>query len=42
MLDLLADRDRIAGNLHDHAIQRLFAAGMSFQAIVGRTSDRGP
>jgi len=39
MLDLLADRDRIAGDLHDHVIQRLFAAGMSLQAIVGRITD---
>ncbi|WP_459723641.1 GAF domain-containing sensor histidine kinase [Actinophytocola sp. KF-1] len=39
MLDLLADRDRIANDLHDHVIQRLFAAGMSLQAIVGRISD---
>ena len=39
MLDLLADRDRIAGDLHDHVIQRLFAAGMSLQAILGRISD---
>jgi signal transduction histidine kinase len=39
VLDLLADRDRIAGDLHDHVIQRLFAAGMSLQAIVGRISD---
>jgi two-component system, NarL family, sensor histidine kinase DevS len=39
MLDLLADRDRIAGDLHDHVIQRLFAAGMSLQAIVTRISD---
>jgi signal transduction histidine kinase len=39
MLNLLADRDRIAGDLHDHVIQRLFAAGMSLQAIVGRISD---
>jgi two-component system, NarL family, sensor histidine kinase DevS len=39
MLDLLADRDRIAGDLHDHVIQRLFAAGMSLQAIVGRIAD---
>jgi two-component system, NarL family, sensor histidine kinase DevS len=34
MLDVLADRDRIAGELHDHVIQRLFAAGMSLQAIL--------
>jgi signal transduction histidine kinase len=39
MLDLLADRDRIAGDLHDHVIQRLFAAGMSLQAILGRIGD---
>ncbi|MPZ78971.1 MAG: GAF domain-containing protein [Actinophytocola sp.] len=39
MLDVLADRDRIAGDLHDHVIQRLFAAGMSLQAIVGRIRD---
>jgi len=39
MLDLLADRDRIAGDLHDHVIQRLFAAGMSLQAILGRIVD---
>jgi signal transduction histidine kinase len=39
MLDLLADRDRIAGDLHDHVIQRLFASGMSLQAIVGRITD---
>jgi signal transduction histidine kinase len=39
MFDLLADRDRIAGDLHDHVIQRLFAAGMSLQAIVGRIAD---
>lgn len=35
LLDVLADRDRIAGDLHDHVIQRLFAAGMSLQGIVG-------
>jgi signal transduction histidine kinase len=34
ILDVLADRDRIAGDLHDHVIQRLFAAGMSLQATV--------
>jgi signal transduction histidine kinase len=39
MLDVLADRDRIAGDLHDHVIQRLFAAGMSLQAIVRRITD---
>jgi signal transduction histidine kinase len=39
ILDVLADRDRIAGDLHDHVIQRLFAAGMSLQAIVGQVSN---
>jgi two-component system, NarL family, sensor histidine kinase DevS len=39
MLDVLADRDRIAGDLHDHVIQRLFAAGMSLQGIVRRITD---
>ncbi|OLF07414.1 histidine kinase [Actinophytocola xinjiangensis] len=34
LLDVLADRDRIAGDLHDHVIQRLFAAGMSLQGIL--------
>ncbi|OLF14793.1 sensor histidine kinase [Actinophytocola xanthii] len=40
MLDVLADRDRIAGDLHDHVIQRLFAAGMSLQGILRRINDR--
>ncbi|WP_194820330.1 GAF domain-containing sensor histidine kinase [Nocardia sp. XZ_19_385] len=31
-LDILADRDRIARDLHDHVIQRLFAIGLSLQA----------
>jgi signal transduction histidine kinase len=39
ILDVLADRDRIAGDLHDHVIQRLFAAGMSLQAIVGQINN---
>jgi len=39
MLDVLADRDRIAGDLHDHVIQRLFAAGMNLQSIVRRIDD---
>ncbi len=38
-LDVLADRDRIAGDLHDHVIQRLFATGMGLQGMVGRISD---
>ncbi|MCT2582612.1 sensor histidine kinase [Actinophytocola gossypii] len=39
MLDVLADRDRIAGDLHDHVIQRLFATGMSLQGTVPRITD---
>ncbi|HEU5471233.1 MAG TPA: GAF domain-containing protein [Actinophytocola sp.] len=38
-LDLLADRDRIAGDLHDHVIQQLFATGMSLQGGVRRIAD---
>ncbi|HWM03933.1 MAG TPA: GAF domain-containing protein [Actinophytocola sp.] len=38
-LDVLADRDRIAGDLHDHVIQRLFATGMSLQGTIRRISD---
>lgn len=33
-LDLLADRDRIARDLHDHVIQRLYACGMSLQGTL--------
>jgi signal transduction histidine kinase len=33
---LLEDRDRIARDLHDHVIQRLFAAGLSLQGLAGR------
>jgi two-component system, NarL family, sensor histidine kinase DevS len=38
-LDVLADRDRIAGDLHDHVIQRLFATGMGLQGMAGRITD---
>ncbi|EWM10246.1 GAF family protein [Kutzneria sp. 744] len=34
MLDLLADRERIARDLHDHVIQRLFATGLSLQGTL--------
>ncbi|MDU0293487.1 GAF domain-containing protein [Saccharothrix longispora] len=34
LVDLLEDRDRIARDLHDHVIQRLFATGMSLQGAV--------
>lgn len=40
-LAVLADRDRIAGDLHDHVIQRLFATGMSLQGTVRRITDPG-
>jgi signal transduction histidine kinase len=32
---MLEDHERIAGDLHDHVIQRLFAAGMRLQGIAG-------
>ncbi|HEU5470802.1 MAG TPA: GAF domain-containing protein [Actinophytocola sp.] len=38
-LGLLADRDRIAGDLHDHVIQRLFATGMRLQGGLRRVTD---
>jgi signal transduction histidine kinase len=31
---LLEDRDRIARDLHDHVIQRLFAAGLTLDGVV--------
>lgn len=36
-LNVLADRDRIARDLHDHVIQRIFAAGLSLQSTLQRT-----
>ncbi|GAA4553275.1 GAF domain-containing protein [Amycolatopsis samaneae] len=39
LLDVLADRDRIAQDLHDHVIQRLFATGMSLQSILPRVEN---
>ncbi|MBT0567183.1 GAF domain-containing sensor histidine kinase [Williamsia sp. CHRR-6] len=36
-LDVLSDRDRIARDLHDHVIQRIFAAGLSLQSTAQRT-----
>jgi signal transduction histidine kinase len=35
-LTVLGDRDRIAHDLHDHVIQRLFAAGMDLQGTIAR------
>ena len=36
---VLEDRDRIARDLHDLIIQRLFATGLQLQATVARTDD---
>jgi signal transduction histidine kinase len=47
-LEVLADRDRIARDLHDHVIQRLFAIGLAMQgthrrakapAVAGRLAE---
>jgi signal transduction histidine kinase len=38
-LAVLEDRDRIARDLHDHVIQRLFAAGLSVQSLHALTDD---
>ncbi|MGY1833092.1 GAF domain-containing protein [Geodermatophilus sp. SYSU D01180] len=38
-LDVYEDRDRIARDLHDHVIQRVFAAGLSLQSVLPRVSD---
>jgi len=35
-LSILTDRDRIARDLHDHVIQRLFAVGLALQGTVPR------
>ncbi|MGW2745569.1 sensor histidine kinase [Streptomyces sp. NPDC001450] len=37
---VLNDRDRIARDLHDLVIQRLFAGALSLQSTLGRVSDR--
>ncbi|USX54385.1 GAF domain-containing protein [Lentzea sp. HUAS12] len=34
LVDVLEDRDRIARDLHDHVIQRLFSTGMSLQGSL--------
>ncbi|CAM5569469.1 sensor histidine kinase [Streptomyces aurantiogriseus] len=39
-LMVLTDRDRIARDLHDLAIQRLFASGLTLNSVVGRVADR--
>jgi signal transduction histidine kinase len=38
-LALIDERARIARDLHDHVIQRLFGTGLSLQAIAARTPD---
>ncbi len=38
-LDVFADRDRIARDLHDHVIQRLFATGLQLQSTARRSTD---
>ncbi len=38
-LAVLADRDRIARDLHDVVIQRLFATGLTLQSTLRRSSD---
>ncbi|HEY5857164.1 MAG TPA: GAF domain-containing sensor histidine kinase [Aldersonia sp.] len=35
-LDVLTDRDRIARDLHDHVIQRIFAVGLRLQGTIPR------
>ncbi|MFC4463939.1 GAF domain-containing protein [Streptomyces xiangluensis] len=37
---VLTDRDRIARDLHDLAIQRLFASGLTLNSVLGRVADR--
>lgn len=34
--EVLAERDRIAGDLQDHAIQRVFAVGLALQGTIAR------
>jgi len=38
-LEVLADRERVAGDLHDHVIQRLFATGMTLHGGIRRITD---
>lgn len=38
-LDVVTERDRIARELHDHVIQRLFAVGLALQGAVARAGD---
>lgn len=36
---LAAERERIARDLHDHVIQRMFAVGLSLEALAMRTAE---
>ena len=38
---LLEDRDRIARDLHDHVIQRLFGAGLTVESVASGLRDQG-
>jgi signal transduction histidine kinase len=38
-LDVYEDRDRIARDLHDHVIQRVFASGLGLQSVLPRVTD---
>jgi signal transduction histidine kinase len=38
-LDVYEDRDRIARDLHDLVIQRVFAAGLALQSVLPRVTD---
>jgi signal transduction histidine kinase len=39
-LELVGERGRIARDLHDHVIQRLFAAGLSLQVLAAAAPDQ--
>jgi signal transduction histidine kinase len=39
MLRTVEDHDRIAGDLHDHVIQQLFAVGMTLNSVAAALSD---
>jgi signal transduction histidine kinase len=39
-LTVLADRDRIAADLRDKVIQRIFAAGLTLQSAASQTAER--
>ncbi|ADD42767.1 GAF domain-containing sensor histidine kinase [Stackebrandtia nassauensis] len=41
LLDVLSDRERIAADLHDHVIQRLYGCGMNLQATLPRVNEPG-